>query len=182
MSTESAASPTITTPATIPFTLDGRALDARPGETILAAAARHGIAIPHLCAADGLAPAGNCRPCVVAIDGERALAPACCRTPTAGMQVQLDSERVRRSQRLVLELLAAETAGAVQKPDSELLHWQQALGVTSTRFAARMQPQERHEPQAQPLVDQATRLAVRDGASAEPHHRGDPPRQHDGAG
>nr|HNI24579.1 2Fe-2S iron-sulfur cluster-binding protein [Plasticicumulans sp.] len=58
-------------PAPIPFTLDGRALDARPGETILSAAARHGIAIPHLCAADGLAPAGNCRACVVAIDGER---------------------------------------------------------------------------------------------------------------
>ena len=127
-------------PAPIPFTLDGRALDARPGETILSAAARHGIAIPHLCAADGLAPAGNCRACVVAIDGERTLAPACCRTPAAGMQVQLETERVRKAQRLVLELLAAETAGAVQKPDSELTHWQQALGVTSTRFAARMQP------------------------------------------
>src|SRR5574337_175751 len=65
--------------ATLAFTLDGREVDARPGETILAAAARHGVEIAHLCHQDGLRPDGNCRACMVEIAGERVLARSCCR-------------------------------------------------------------------------------------------------------
>ena len=67
---------------TIQFTLDGREVDAREGESILQAAQRHGVDIPHLCYKDGLRADGNCRACVVEIGGERALAPACCRAPS----------------------------------------------------------------------------------------------------
>ena len=59
--------------ATIAFTLDGRGVDARPGETLFEVAAREGIAIPYLCHGDGLRPDGNCRACVVEVAGERAL-------------------------------------------------------------------------------------------------------------
>ena len=60
------------------------------GETILQAAERDGTVIPRLCYTPGYRPDGNCRACVVEIDGERTLAPSCCRAPTPGMKVQVD--------------------------------------------------------------------------------------------
>ena len=122
------------------FTLDGRAVTARPGETLLAVARREGLAIPHLCHQDGLAPAGNCRACVVEIDGERTLAPSCCRTPTEGMAVRTASERARKSQAMVLELLLADQPEAVYTRQHELAQWARALGVGRPRLPARRQP------------------------------------------
>ena len=54
---------------TVAFTLDHQILHAFEGETILKAAQRHGVEIPHLCYQDGLRPDGNCRACVVEIAG-----------------------------------------------------------------------------------------------------------------
>jgi formate dehydrogenase major subunit len=69
---------------TIAFTLDGRAVTAREGETIWQVAERHGVAIPHLChsPAPGYRADGNCRACVVEIAGERVLTASCIRKPT----------------------------------------------------------------------------------------------------
>jgi len=96
------------TPQTIAFTLDGRSIHAYDGETIFKAAKRHGIDIPHLCYKDGLRADGNCRACVVEIKGERTLAPSCCRSATAGMDVQASSERAVKSQKMVLEILLSD--------------------------------------------------------------------------
>ncbi|AWI75295.1 formate dehydrogenase subunit alpha [Parazoarcus communis] len=125
---------------TITFELDGRIIEAAPGETILLAARRAGVDIPHLCFTDGLRADGNCRACVVEIDGERVLAPSCCRAPKPGMKVKAASERARASQRMVLELLRADVAPETEKADSELAHWCDRLGVTASRFAPREQP------------------------------------------
>ena len=92
----------------VDFELNGTAVKAVEGDTILAAARRAGVAIPHLCHQDGLRPDGNCRACVVEIAGERVLAPSCCRTVTPGMKVQSDNERALKSQRMVLELMLAD--------------------------------------------------------------------------
>lgn len=127
-------------PATIAFTLDGCELGARPGESILDAAQRAGIDIPHLCCKPGLGAPGNCRACVVEIAGERTLAPSCCRTPTPGMKVASASERARRSQRLVLELLQADMPARSYKRDNELDHWSAWIGLGAPRFPARAQP------------------------------------------
>ena len=81
----------------IAFKVDDRAVTAHAGETILQAAQRHGIDIPHLCYQAGYRPDGNCRACVVEIKGERVLAPSCCRTPTPGMEVQSTSPRAIHS-------------------------------------------------------------------------------------
>jgi formate dehydrogenase major subunit len=124
----------------VPFVLNGREIAAREGETILDAAARHGVAIPHLCYTPGLRPDGNCRACVVEIEGERVLAPSCCRAPAAGMKVSSASPRAARAQRTVVELLASDVADRVYKPDSELARWQRELGVGEPRFARRAQP------------------------------------------
>ncbi len=121
----------------IEFTLDGRAISARPEETILQAADRHGIAIPRLCYKDGMRPDGNCRACVVEIDGERTLAPSCCRAPKAGMVVSAQSPRARHSQKLVLELLASDMPQRPYALGSELDRWAGVLGVEKPRFAPR---------------------------------------------
>ena len=122
---------------TIRFELDGRPLEAVAGESILIAARRAGVDIPHLCYTDGLRADGNCRACVVEIDGERVLAPSCCRAPKAGMKVQSASARARASQRMVLELLRSDVPAEAEKPDSELAHWCRELGVSGSRFEAR---------------------------------------------
>ncbi len=96
------------TPQTIAFTLDGRSIHAYAGETIFKAAKRYGIDIPHLCYKDGYRADGNCRVCVVEIKGERTLAPSCCRNATAGMVVQVNSERAVKSQKMVLEILLSD--------------------------------------------------------------------------
>ncbi|AKU14479.1 formate dehydrogenase, alpha subunit [Azoarcus sp. CIB] len=124
----------------IRFELDGREIDAAPGESILQAARRAGTDIPHLCYTDGLRADGNCRACVVEIDGERVLAPSCCRAPKPGMKVKAESERARASQRMVLELLRADVPAEAEKADSELAHWCEELGVKESRFAPRENP------------------------------------------
>src|SRR6202795_3714705 len=92
----------------IRFQLNGSDVSATPGETIIEVAQRHGVEIPHLCYTPGMRPDGNCRACMVEIEGERVLAPSCCRTPTAGMEVSSDSPRAVHSQKLVIEMLAAD--------------------------------------------------------------------------
>jgi formate dehydrogenase major subunit len=96
------------TPQVITFMLDGKPVEAFEGESILKAAERAGTCIPHLCYKDGLRADGNCRACVVEIKGERTLAPSCCRSATAGMEVQATSERVVKSQKMVLEMLLSD--------------------------------------------------------------------------
>ncbi len=92
----------------ISFELDGKAVDAIPGESILQAAKRSGVEIPHLCFKEGMRADGNCRACVVEIEGERVLAPSCCRAPSAGMKVKAQSERAVKSQKMVLEMLLSD--------------------------------------------------------------------------
>ena len=82
---------------TVTFTLDGREVTAAPGETIWQVAKRCGTDIPHLCYAPepGYRPDGNCRACVVEIEGERVLAASCLRKPTPGMKVKAVSDRAK---------------------------------------------------------------------------------------
>jgi len=123
--------------ATVCFTLDGREVEARADRTLLQVAREHGIDIPHLCFKDGLDAVGNCRACMVEIDGERVLAASCCRTPSAGIQVRTDSKRARAAQKLVLELLMADMPTQALCERDELRDWARSLGVNGSRFAAR---------------------------------------------
>ena len=95
---------------TINFTLNGQAVVAEEGETLLDVAKQHDIDIPNLCYSDRQGSDGNCRACMVEIDGERVLAPSCCRQPTEGMNVQSNSERAVKSQKMVLELLKSDVS------------------------------------------------------------------------
>jgi formate dehydrogenase major subunit len=123
----------------IRFFLDGAEVEAEPGETIWQVADRRGIEIPHLCwlPKPGYRADGNCRACMVEIDGERVLAASCVRRPTAGMKVQTASERARLSRRLVFELLVGDQPPRPAAPDphSRFWRWADRLGVETSRFA-----------------------------------------------
>ncbi len=122
------------------FRLNGTEIGAEPGETIIQAAKRHGVDIPHLCYKEGMRPDGNCRACMVEIKGERVLAPSCCRAPTKGMEVSSESPRALHAQKLVVEMLASDVPERVYKLDSELAHWKRQLDIGVPRFEARAQP------------------------------------------
>ncbi|MDP1899890.1 MAG: formate dehydrogenase subunit alpha [Rubrivivax sp.] len=117
--------------------LDGREVSAGAHESILDVAQRVGRAVPHLCSAPGLEPAGNCRACMVEIAGERVLAASCCRKPTEGMQVSTASERARKAQALVLELLQSDLPEAAHRRHNEVDEWAARLGLGRPRFAPR---------------------------------------------
>jgi formate dehydrogenase major subunit len=141
-------------PATVGFTLDQQTVHALAGETILKAAQRHGLQIPHLCFKDGLRADGNCRACVVEIKGERTLAPSCCRTVTPGMEVQATSERARKSQKLVLELLLSDLPEAGYKwneSDQSLQHGELSDWAAQMQVAVR--PELKALRREQPLAD-----------------------------
>ncbi len=124
----------------VKFTLDGREIEAREDESILQAAQRHGVDIPHLCWKDGLRADGNCRACVVEIAGERTLAPSCCRAPKDGMQVQAQSARAVAAQKMVLELLVSDIPEEAVRTDSEFDDWARKINIGAPRFPRRAQP------------------------------------------
>jgi formate dehydrogenase major subunit len=129
---------------TIRFTLDGREVEAAPGESIWQVAQREGIAIPHLCwlPEPGYRADGNCRACMVEVEGERVLAASCIRKPTAGMKVATATERAVTARRMVMELLLADQPAQADAHDqgSRLWDWAQRMEVTESRFPARHQP------------------------------------------
>ena len=121
----------------VEFTLNGRAVSARSNETLIQVAQREGIEVPRLCYKEGLDTAGNCRACMVEINGERVLAPSCCRAPTAGMLVSTDSPRARKAQQMVLEMLQSDMPETAYTRHNEVDQWAGKLGVGKPRFAAR---------------------------------------------
>jgi len=128
----------------ITFSLDGKDVTAEPGETIWQVAQRQGTEIPHLCYAPepGYRADGNCRACMVEVEGERVLAASCIRKPTEGMKVQTASERARKSRELVFELLVADQPErqSSHDPESKFWSWADRVGVEASRFPERGQP------------------------------------------
>ena len=125
---------------TVSFEINGREVEALAHETLIEVAAREGIEIPRLCYMEGMEAVGNCRSCMVEIDGERVLAPSCCRHPAQGMKVTTDSARAVAAQKMVLELLLSDMPEADYTRKNEVDLWAQRLEVGKPRFAARAQP------------------------------------------
>ena len=127
-------------PQIISFELDGQQIEARVGETIWQVAKRQGNEIPHLCHSPqpDYRPDGNCRACMVEIEGERVLAASCKRTPSIGMKVKSASPRAVAAQKMVMELLVADQPAreTSHDPDSKFWHWAEKVGVTESRFPA----------------------------------------------
>ena len=123
---------------TIRFTLDGETVEARPGETIWEVAHGRGLVIPHLCHKPqvGYRPDGNCRACMVEIEGERVLAASCIREPAEGMVVKTATERAEKARAMVLEMLVADQPEQAVAHDKSAHLWDMAElnGVSESRF------------------------------------------------
>jgi len=110
----------------VELTIDGQSVAVPEGSTLLEAARQIGIDTPTLCFLENLTPVNVCRICVVEVEGSRVLVPACSRKAEPGMVVHTDSERVRLSRRMVLELLgssvdlstAPQIAGYMERYDA----------------------------------------------------------------
>ncbi len=117
----------------IKFEIDGKQVEAQSGETIWQVAKGAGTGIPHLCHLDapGYRPDGNCRACMVEIEGERVLAASCIRTPSEGMKVITSSERAKKSREMVFELLISDQPEreSSHDPDSRFWNWVDDMGV-----------------------------------------------------
>ena len=118
---------------TIALMLDGQRIRARQDETIWQAARRHGVSIPHGClsSAPEFRPEGNCRLCVVEVEGYRTLQPSCLMRVSEGLVVRTDSERALQAQRTVMELLLTEAA---IDPLSECGRVASAMELAGSRF------------------------------------------------
>ena len=128
----------------IKFILDGKTVITEPEETIWQVAKRVGTEIPHLCYAPepGYRADGNCRACMVEIEGERVLAASCIRKPTAGMQVITASKRAKKAREMVFELLVADQPDRAEHHDDDSRFWRSAedIGVGSSRFPKKEMP------------------------------------------
>ncbi len=116
---------------TVELTIDGRRVAVPGGATILDACRSLGIETPTLCFMETLTPVNVCRVCVVEVEGSRALVPACSRKAEPGMAVRTDSDRVRLSRRLVLELLGSSVDLSLA---SDLGLWMERYGARAERF------------------------------------------------
>ncbi|WP_192035183.1 formate dehydrogenase subunit alpha [Halomonas sp. YLGW01] len=140
------------------LTLDGVEVSAYPGESLWQVARRAGETIPHLCftdAADYRAD-GNCRACMVEIEGERALAASCLREASPGMVVHsASSQRARTAREAVLELLAVDQPDREAGPDRSSHFWDMADALAIDATAVREWLPRRGE-RAAPIVHHAS--------------------------
>ena len=122
------------------FELDGTRVFALAGESIWDVARRVGTEIPHLChrPEPGYRPDGNCRVCMVEIEGERVLAPSCKRMPAVGMKVRSQTERAKKARSMVMELLVSDQPAreTSHDPTSPFWSWADKTEVTHSRFPA----------------------------------------------
>jgi len=111
--------------------IDGKAVEVAAGATLLDACRGAGIDVPTLCFLETLTPANACRLCVVEVEGARVLAPACSRRAEPGMKVRTQSDRVRLSRKLVLELLGSSVDLSTAPGLAELMR---EYGAEPARF------------------------------------------------
>lgn len=131
----------------VELTIDGKSVRVPEGTTLLDACRSQNISTPTLCYLENLTPVNVCRVCVVEVEGSRTLVPACSRKAESGMVVQTDSERVRLSRRLVLELLASSVDLSIAPSVKDYL---QRYGAQPERFGPAAASGERDHRQAGP--------------------------------
>jgi predicted molibdopterin-dependent oxidoreductase YjgC len=118
----------------VTVSIDGEDVQVTEGTTILEACRGLDIDTPTLCQLENLTPVNVCRACVVEVEGSRVLVPACSRKVEADMKVHTDSERVRHSRRMVLEMLASSVDMSLCGP--QVSGWMAQYGAEPQRFGA----------------------------------------------
>jgi iron-only hydrogenase group A len=127
--------------------VDGRAIEAKEGETILSALKREGIHVPTLCHMEGLLPSGACRMCVVEMEGAPGLVPACSYPAANGMKLQTRSPRVLDARRTIVELLLSnhpdDCLYCVRSGKCSLQELSQSMGIRRRLYRGKRIAQEK---------------------------------------
>ncbi len=142
---------------TIHLVMDGKELQAKPNDTILQVAEKAGIKIPTLCHHPDQSIKASCRVCVVEVEGQRVLQPACAFPVYEGMKIKTASPSVLEARRTILELMLAhhpqDCLHCERNLSCELQTLAHAFGVSETRFPKNF----RDLP-----IDEASNAVVRD--------------------
>lgn len=133
------------------FTIDGREVEALEGTSVLDAALASDIYVPHICAHTDLDPIGECRLCVVTVDGATEPVTACTTPVADGMTVVTRSDQLHAVRQVSMELMLAghpECTGCPVFGKCELQSLTQYLGVTDARWRRRANniPQDTRNP------------------------------------
>jgi len=122
----------------ITFTMDGEEVTADKGMTIWEVANGRDLIIPHLChkPQPGYRPDGNCRACMVEVEGERTLVASCIREANEGMVVTTNSNRAESARKMVVEMLLADQPERDVSHDKSSHLWDmaEANGIDQSRF------------------------------------------------
>src|SRR4029453_8079417 len=125
----------------VKFRLDGKEVEALDGEATWQAPTRLGPVTPHLCSSPepGYRADGNCRACMVEIEGERVLAASCIRKPAAGMKVNVSNDRATTARKMIFDLLVSDQPerATSHDPESKFWAWADKMGVETGRFPER---------------------------------------------
>lgn len=146
----------------VTIVIDGREVTVADGTTLLEACRSMGNPQPTLCYLENLTPVNVCRVCVVEVEGSRTLVPSCSRRAEPGMVVHTDSERVRRSRRVVFELLGSSVDLSLAGPEVD--GWMARYGCDSGRFGPPAPPsadRDRRPTGHHPAPDGTTAETVR---------------------
>ncbi len=166
--------PTLGSNESFSLTLDGVEVNAYPGETLWQVAKRVGDTIPHLCFKDasGYRADGNCRACMVEVEGERTLAASCLRQAAPGMVVKsVSSPRAQSARKMVMEMLLVDQPERDQSPDRASHFWAMAdqLAIDATEVRRTLPRRDERQattvhhvtPRAQSLAQDASHSAMR---------------------
>lgn len=116
---------------TITLSMDGKEIRAEEGKTLLEVARESGVDIPTICFHEATTANALCRICVVEVEGQRVLQPACIVKAANNMKVQTRSEKVIRARRTILEMLAS-TMDLSEAP--EIQQMMKEYGADTSRF------------------------------------------------
>ena len=131
----------------IDIQVDGRAIEAKEGETILAALKREGIHVPTLCHMEGLPPSGACRMCIVELEGAPNFVTACSYPVAAGMKIQTRSAKVLDARRTIVELLLSnhpdDCLYCTRSGKCDLQQLSQNMGIRQRVYRGKRDEQEK---------------------------------------
>lgn len=122
----------------INLTINNKKVTAQEGDTILEAAKRSNILIPHLCYLEGVHKAGSCRICVVEVEGAKTLQASCIVQAQDGMVVRTNTEKVKKARKLLYELMLSDhpqdCLSCTRNQSCEFQKLGELIGIGGVRF------------------------------------------------
>ena len=143
----------------IKLTIDGKEVEVNKGTTVLQAARKANIDIPTLCFLKEINAAGDCRMCIVEIEGRRGFVPSCITQVEDGMKVKTDTPELSESRRIMLDLILSthnrDCLTCVRNGNCELQALSEKFGITNVEYEGQ---------KIDPTIDDVSPSIVRDNS------------------